>query len=209
MEEYEYEIGYIKSKENIIADCLSRLLSIAADTFKQAGIPEEEHNQSETEEPENQLSTSMSPERPDIYSDVTTWRQRPLTAKIKIKPNTIGKLWKEINKQDMPLNNEEEYLNELSWLIEEFGNKNLTIVRLIFGDPLFTPIQKEKLQEMIKFLSNFYLQLNFYLCFTAARELTKEEKEKILKEAHSTHLGEMNTLERAKKIGLCLGMVQR
>ena len=59
---------------------------------------------------------------------------------------------------------------------------------------------------MIEFFSNYYPQLNFDLCFTATRELTKEEKEKILREAHSAHLGEMNTLERTKKIGLWLGM---
>ena len=41
-----------------------------------------------------------------------------------------------------------------------------------------------------------------------ARELTKEEKEKILKVAHSIHSGQMKTLEGAKKIGLWLGMDQ-
>ena len=75
-------------------------------------------------------------------------------------------------------------------------------MRSIFGHPLFTPIQKETLQEIIEFLLNYYPHLNFHLCFTATRELTKEEKEKILKESHSTHLGEMNTLGRAKKIEL-------
>ena len=72
----------------------------------------------------------MSPERPDIYSDFTNWRQQPSTRKIKIKPNTIGKLWKEINKQDMPLENEEEWLNKQCLLIGEFFKKNLTIMRL-------------------------------------------------------------------------------
>ena len=51
----------------------------------------------------------MSPERPDIYSDLTNWRLQPSTGKIKIKPNAIGKHWKEINKQDMPLENEGEF----------------------------------------------------------------------------------------------------
>ena len=67
MEDYEYEIEYVKGKENKVADCLSRLLPITADTLKQAGIPEKEDNRSETEEPENQLSPSISPERPDIH----------------------------------------------------------------------------------------------------------------------------------------------
>ena len=73
-----------------------------------------------------------------------------------------------------------ENLHKLSWLIEVFVNQNPTIVRLIFGDPLFTPIQKETRQEMIAFLSNYHPQLHFYLCFTATQELIKEEKEKIL-----------------------------
>ena len=95
---------------------------------------------------------------------------------------------------------------KLSWIIEENNSKKLTIIRLIFGDPLFTPLQKEVLQEMMEFLSNYYPHLNFHLCFTPTRELTKEEKQAIIKEAHSTHLGEKNTLEKAKTIGLWLGM---
>ena len=44
------------------------------------------------------------------------------------------------------------------------------------------------------FLLNFCPQLNFHLFFTPTRE------------SHSTHLGERNTLEKAKTIGLWLGM---
>ena len=66
MEECEYETEYVKGKEIKVADCLSRLLPITGDTLKQgmkqAGIPEEKVNQSETKEPENQLLPSMSPE---------------------------------------------------------------------------------------------------------------------------------------------------
>ena len=36
--------------------------------------------------------------------------------------------------------------------------------------------------------------------------MPKEEKQAIIKGAHSTHLGEKNTLEKAKTIGLWLGM---
>ena len=116
MEEYEYEVEYVKGKSNKVADYLSGLLPITADSLKQAGIPEEVGNHLETEEPENQLSPSMSPERLDIYSNFTNWQQQPSAGKIKIKHNAIEKLWEEINKQDMPLENEEEWINKLSLL---------------------------------------------------------------------------------------------
>ena len=90
--------------------------------------------------------------------------------------------------------------------MDEIKNKKVTIKRLIFGDPLFTPLQKEVLQEMIEFLSNYYPHLNFYLCITPTRELTKEDKQAIIKETHSTHLGKKNTLEKARTIGFWLGM---
>ena len=106
----------------------------------------------------------------------------------------------------MPDYGEEDWLIKLSWIIEEIKSKKLTFIRLMFGDPLFTPLQKKILQEMVEFLSNYYPHLNFHLCFTPTKELTKEEKQAIIKEAHSTHLGEKNTLEKAKIIGLWLGM---
>ena len=59
---------------------------------------------------------------------------------------------------------------------------------------------------MMEFLSNYYPLINFHLCFTPKREFTKDEKQAIVKEAHSTHLGEKSTLEKAKTIGLWLGI---
>ena len=57
MEEYEYEIENVKGKENKVADCLSRLFPITADTLKQAidpaGITEDEGN--ETDNLKNQF----------------------------------------------------------------------------------------------------------------------------------------------------------
>ena len=62
---------------------------------------------------------------------------------------------------------------------------------------------------MIEFLSKYFYDRKFFLCFRPTRELTEEEKETIIKEAHSTHLGKMNTLERAKRLGLWSGMDQK
>ena len=36
MEEYDYDIEYVKGKENKVADCLSRLFPIRSDILKQA-----------------------------------------------------------------------------------------------------------------------------------------------------------------------------
>ena len=45
MEEYDYDIEYVKGKENKVADCLSRIFPITSDISKQAmweaGIPDE------------------------------------------------------------------------------------------------------------------------------------------------------------------------
>ena len=76
----------------------------------------------------------------------------------------------------MPPYTEEEWLTKLTWIIEEIENKKLTIMRLIFGDPLFTPIEKESIQELIEFLANHYSHLSLHVCFSSTRELTKEEK---------------------------------
>ena len=65
-------------------------------------------------------------------------------------------------------------------MIEETIYKKLAIIRFIFGDSLFTPLQKEVLQEMMEFLSNYYPQQNYHICFTNMRELTKEEKSNII-----------------------------
>ena len=97
-------------------------------------------------------------------------------------------------------------MTKLTWIIEEIENKKLTIIRLIFGDPLFTPIEKESIQELIEFLANHYPHLSLHVCFSSTRELTKEEKRKIMLEAHFTHLGEKNTIEKARKTGIWNGM---
>ena len=148
----------------------------------------------------------MTPQKLDMRTEFINWRLKPTFGKVKTKPNAIGNLWKEIKKQEMPDYGEEDWLIKLSWIIEANNNKKLTIIRLISGDPLFTPLQKEVLQEIMGFLSNYYPHLNFHLCFTPTRELTKEKKQAVIKEAHSTHLGEKNPMEKIKTIGLWLGI---
>ena len=51
MEEYDYDVEYVKGKENKVADCLSRLFPITSDISKQAmweaGISDEEDGTAE------------------------------------------------------------------------------------------------------------------------------------------------------------------
>ena len=225
MEEYDYEIEYVKGKENKVADCLSRLFPITTDILQQAaeesGIVEENNISIETNKKDTSQATE-SKEKPtikeikkvtgkikiDLQEEFNKWKLKPKRGdNVKTKPNAIGKLWKNITKEEMMSENEKEWLNKLFLKITEV-NVDLTIVKFSFGDPLFTPVQKETLKEMVEFLSKYFYDRKFFLCFTPTRELTKEEKETIIKEAHSTHLGEMNTLERAKRIGLWTGMDQ-
>ena len=90
--------------------------------------------------------------------------------RVKVKPNATGKLWKKIQSDNMPNYNEKEWLSRLGWLIDDFKNKKLTIIRLHFRDPLFTPIEREEIIEMINHLSNYYADSSFHLCFNKTRE---------------------------------------
>ena len=101
----------------------------------------------------------------------------------------------------MPPYNEEDWLRKLGWFIDEITNKMLILITLIFGDPLFPPIEREIIQEMMEFLSNLYPHLSFHLRFNNTRELNNEGKLKIIiKESHANHLGEKNTIDKAKRI---------
>ena len=86
----------------------------------------------------------------------------------------------------MPKYNEENWLYYLSWFIEEFVNKKLTIVRLSFGDSLFTPLEREVIQEIMGILSNYYPDKNFHICFSKTRLLNKEEKNRLSKKPIET-----------------------
>ena len=58
----------------------------------------------------------------------------------------------------------------------------------------------------MEFLSNYYPDKNFHICFSRTRELTKEERKQIIKEAHRDHNEEQNTTEKAKRIGIWTNM---
>ena len=211
---------YIKGKENKSADCLSRLIPIQSPYQSQISdsiiTPEEETetssrriqepSESDNEKDETDTSIVEEVDQEQLYADFVQWRLHPTQGKVETKPNAMGKLWKSVTKNDMPPYNEEDCLRKLGWFIDEISNKKLTLIRLIFGDPLFTRIEKEIIQEMMEFLSNLHPQLSFHLCFNNTRELNNEEKSKIIKESHANHLGEKNTIDKAKRIGQWLEM---
>ena len=67
--------------------------------------------------------------------------------------------------------------------------------------PTCNTSRKEILQEMLEFLSTYYPYLSFHLRFNNTRELTSDERKSVWQEAYSNHLGEKNTIERARRIG--------
>ena len=166
-----------------------------------------EPSENETTEMEEEI-TKTPGDNTNLYTDFINWKLQLVKGKIKTKPNAIGKLQKEVTKDEMPMYNEEDWLYKLSWFIEEFVNKKLSIVRLSFGDPLFTLLEREVIQEIMEFLSNYYQDKNFHICFSTTRELTKEERKQIIKESHRDHTGEQNTIEKAKRIGVWNNMDQ-
>ena len=203
LEEYDYEIEFVKGKENKVADCLSRLFPVYPDTTKQSkdnadstpkqlenALPDTEISHSpvitrdELLAPENRIKLptrrmrepSEDPEVQKVntllFDQFMQWRLQPIKSdKIKIKPNAIAKLWKEITNQDLPVIDEEEWLKKFETLIENSIEKKRSITRLIIGDLPITPIQKEFIQELIEFLSTIYPEQNLHLCFNNTREL--------------------------------------
>ena len=95
---------------------------------------------------------------------------------------------------------EGEWLKKFETLIENSIEKKLSITRLITRDPVIILIEKKFIQELIEFLLTIYPEQNLHLCFNKIRELSREERKNILKEAHKEHLGENKTLDRAKNI---------
>ena len=157
LEEYKYEIEYVKGKENKVADYLSRLSPTQTiDLLQQAAdlagitvknIEREPHNSKTSSE-----TTSNTSNQQDLYGEFTNWKLAPILGKVKTRPNAIGKLWKHITKEELPPFDKEDWLRKLGWFIDELENKKLTIIRLSFYDPLITPIEKETIQEMLEFL---------------------------------------------------------
>lgn len=224
MEEYKYEIEYVKGKENKVADCLSRLFPLTLDDcIRDAGITDEQPTEEETprieisntpvtttKEPENEVPMELEEIEnilATIYERYTDWKKDPKdSGKIKIKPNAAGKLWKEINKDKLGPYNEKKWLSQLIEISTELRDKGYTILRMAINDPLITPLEKETIQTMIEYISTMYAEENFHLCFNNIRELTKEERKAIMEEAHKGHLGEHKTLDQARKLGHWIGL---
>ena len=151
-------------------------------------------------------TTSRILNQQDLHEEFTNWKLAPPHGNVKTKPNAIGKLWKHVTKEVLPPFDEEDWLRKPGWFIDELTNKKLMIIRLFLDDPLISPIEKEIMHKMLKFLSNSFPHLQIHMCFNNIRDLTKEEKESIMKESHVNHSKERHTLEKARKLGIGLGM---
>ena len=152
-----------------------------------------ESTSEESESPKNNEQDS------NLFDNYLEWKANLVTnERVKVKPNAAGKLWKKIERDNLPNYNEEKWLRCLGWFIDDFKNKKSTIIRLHFGDPLFTPIEREEIIEMINYLSNYYADSSLHLCFNQMRELTKQERGKVMREARGDHLGENNTISKAR-----------
>ena len=81
----------------------------------------------------------------------------------------------------MPEYNEKTWLIKLNGAVQRSKNRRLTTVRLHFSDPTVTSLEKNKIKELITFLENENIELRFYVRITPNEQLTKEEKEEIIK----------------------------
>ncbi|XP_033226619.1 luciferin 4-monooxygenase-like [Belonocnema kinseyi] len=98
-------------------------------------------------------------EEDQFFEKFCEWKENPVTNdRVKIKSNAEG------------------------WLVEEFKDKKLTIVRLIFGDPTYTLLEKEILLEMIQYLSNQYPDTGFHIdCKTGETSTYKKLAEESIR----------------------------
>ena len=161
MEEYKYEIVYVKGKENKVADCLSRLIPIQSQDQLRISdaiiTPEEktetlprgirESLESADGKSETGPSTAEKVDQEQLYADFVKWRLHSTKGKVKTKPNQTP--WANYGRQQRKMT-------------YEISNKRLTLIRLIFREPLFTPIEKI-IQEMMEFQSILYPHLSFHL----------------------------------------------
>ena len=87
-----------------------------------------------------------------------------------------------------------------------------TITRYNFVDPTITPLEKLKIQDYLNFLSNKNKEQQFHMCYTPRAQLTRLEKEEIIRESHGSimaqHFGEKKTIERARTQGEWKNMEQ-
>ena len=87
MEEYDYEIEYVKGKENKVADCISRVFPITSDTLKtampEAGIP------TRNEEDQTNLDDQLPDMEIFIVPVIRNDRQLQGKEKIKIPPRKM------------------------------------------------------------------------------------------------------------------------
>lgn len=119
MEEYEYEIKYIKGKENGAADALSRMhpLNVLAENSNSQSVDErnesypttdsnDERESLEESDEESQpiaerLRNCEDQERTKLYEEYQNCKTEPEMIKLKFVPVAIGKNWIKICKKNI------------------------------------------------------------------------------------------------------------
>lgn len=104
----------------------------------------------------------------------------------------------------------EKWLQYLQNVVKDFIDRKLTFVRMHIDDPLITPIEREELFDMMNYISTLHPNLKLNACFSDTTELSKEERLRVIKEAHGSpigqHFGENKSIEKAKRLGIWKGM---
>jgi hypothetical protein len=177
LEELDYEIRYIKGKENKIADELSRALCINRATAVDLTL---------------------------IYEDYLHWNEELNDFKLKILKNTNKGKWYPVTKTDetdgMQLGeyNEQTWVEKLYMLYKRM-KRNKDPFRIVINDPMMTKGEINKIERILEFIISEYAREDMKLAYQI-RELTDEKKETLIKEAHGTnlthHFGEDKSINR-------------
>lgn len=148
----------------------------------------------------------------DVHEEYQAWKIRRQPPRVKLKPIASGKNWIRVCKRNifsllriqLPYYNEKDWINLLYLKIKDFTtSKNWKIIKFHVEDPSINNMEKLRIRDMLDFLVQSKFEDNeFFICERPNKELTIEEKESLLKEAHGNiatgHFGENKTIRRLR-----------
>lgn len=218
LEEYEFEIEYVKGKHNTVADSLSReaymeqpkICHDKKDLVTPCNYDQINYNlRSKDTEAQEKLKTldedkinedeslDQSETEPDIelpydyyqYSSYKLYNPNNLGNLLKEKPNVKGKHWIKINP---PTDNKPQ---SLYYQVLNKVRTKLTVNKIkgtkhvkVFSDDLVTKADKEEILSILRFLSSKDPETQYEYCFSTFKEPDYTDKKKIIAECHGTNL---------------------